>query len=246
MSGSQEGIMIRSWAGDAPLQCVILCAGRGKRMEPNSSVRPKVLEEVGGRPAIAHVIDYWTRFADEFVFIVGYRKEMVIEYASSLPIKSRFIEQGEPKGIAHAIMQAEGAVSDRFVVALGDCLCKGEFIFPQAMDQGVGVWKTANEKDITQSYSIELDGPFLKRVKEKPSVVENNLCGMGFYFFRKKVFDYIRETPPSALRNEVEITDVIQRMIDSGEEIRPLWFDGEYINITFPDDVERAERLLSS
>jgi hypothetical protein len=34
-------------------------------------------------------------------------------------------------------------------------------------------------------------------------------------------------------------------MIDSGEQISPVWFDGEYINITFPDDVERAERLLS-
>jgi dTDP-glucose pyrophosphorylase len=68
---------------------------------------------------------------------------------------------------------------------------------------------------------------------------------MGVYFFDKRVFDYIRKTPPSALRSEVEITDVIQNMIDAGERIAPVWFKGKYINVTYPEDIRKAEEVFA-
>jgi NDP-sugar pyrophosphorylase family protein len=33
-------------------------------------------------------------------------------------------------------------------------------------------------------------------------------------------------------------------MIDEGEEISPVSFDGEYINMTSPEDIIEAERML--
>ena len=67
---------------------------------------------------------------------------------------------------------------------------------------------------------------------------------MGFYFFNRKVFDYIRKTKPSSLRNEIEITDVIQNMIDDGQSITPVFFDGDYINLTYAEDLNRAKLML--
>jgi len=57
-------------------------------------------------------------------------------------------------------------------------------------------------------------------------------------------FDFIYKTPPSALRNEVEITDVIGNMIIAGEPISPVMFDGEYINVTCLDDLKKAREIL--
>ena len=50
--------------------------------------------------------------------------------------------------------------------------------------------------------------------------------------------DYIDKTPPSNLRNEIEITDVIQNMIDNKEQIKPVFFKGNYLNVTFPEDLK--------
>ena len=205
---------------------------------------PKVLANINGRPAVHHVIDFWRPWVDEFVFIVGYKKELVIEYISSLGIPASFVEQTEMRGIANAVMHAEGLVDERFVVVLGDCLCKGGFRFPDGLDQGFGVIETQNERDIRQSYSVEIQDGALRRVVEKPKELINNICGMGFYFFSRTLFEYIRKTPPSALRGEVEITDVIQGMIDGGERVSPVWFDGDYINLTYPEDIERASHIF--
>ncbi|MEE9322964.1 MAG: hypothetical protein V3U72_00310, partial [Candidatus Aenigmarchaeota archaeon] len=53
-------------------------------------------------------------------------------------------------------------------------------------------------------------------------------------------------TPPSKLRNEIEITDVMQKMIDSGITLKPVKLKGKYINVTYPEDLEKARRVLSS
>ena len=80
---------------------------------------------------------------------------------------------------------------------------------------------------------------------EKPKVLPNNLCGMGFYFFGREVFDHADETPPSKLRGEVEITDTLQVMIDSGAPLLPVHFNGSYLNVTYREDIPRAEAMLS-
>ena len=113
------------------------------------------------------------------------------------------------------------------------------------MVQGVGVWETANLEDIKQSYSVDIRDGILSRVEEKPGQVKNNLCGLGFYFFDRRVFGYIERARPSSLRGEVEITDTIQDMINGGEEISPVYLDGDYLNVTFPEDLSRAAGLVS-
>jgi glucose-1-phosphate thymidylyltransferase len=236
--------VLTNWISEEPLKCIVLCAGEGSRMNPLAAHKPKVMTEISGKPLIHYVIEYWRRFTKEFIFIVGYKKDMVIDHTKRESIHTEIVEQEERKGIAHAISLVEGLVPDKFIVVLGDCLCNGIFEFSQEMDQGIGVWKTSNKQDILQSYSVEISGKLVNKVVEKPTTVVNDLCGMGFYFFRKKLFQYITQTHPSPLRNEIEITDVIQKMIEAGEPVHPVWFRGDYLNVTFPEDIENAQRVI--
>lgn len=235
--------MNRPWSGYKNLKCVILCAGKGRRTLPHSSGKAKAMIEINGKPLLGYVVNYWKRFTNHFIFVVGYKKEQIMEFVKELPTNSQFVEQKELKGIAHALLCAESFLGNRFIVVLGDCICKGNFDFPKDMEQGVGVWKTNNLQDIKRSYSIEIRGDLISKVKEKPKRIINNLCGMGFYFFNRRVFDYIRLTKPSKLRNEIEITDVIQKMIDGGEKIRPVFFEGNYLNITYPKDLQMRREV---
>lgn len=226
------------------LICVVLCAGRGLRITPYSETMPKVMIKIKDKPVLGYVIDYWKNYTNNFIFVVGYKKEQVIDYVSSLPIKAQFIEQKELRGIADAISYVKDFITDDFIVVLGDCLCHGQFNMPKNMKQGVGVWKTDDVSFIKQNYSVEIKGDVICRVCEKPTIIINNLCGMGVYLFNKKVFDYIKNTKPSELRNEVEITDTIQNMINDGEEIKPIFFKGKYLNVTYPYDVKEAQNII--
>ena len=225
--------------------CVVLCAGRGNRLLPFSLEKPKAMLEIKEKPILSYVIDYWKRYTDSFVFVVRYKKEEIIKYAGKLPLNVSFVEQGRPRGIADAIFRAKNKVSRDFIVVLGDCICRGKFSFPPRMEQGVGIWKTAKPQDIKQSFSIEIENKIISRVEEKPRIIRNNLCGMGFYFFNQKVFNYIKLTAPSRLRNEVEITDVIQNMISADEKISPVFFKGDYLNITYAEDLRRAQLIFA-
>ncbi len=168
----------------------------------------------------------------------------VIDY---LPRNSIYVFQDSQKGIADAILKVEPLIEDeKFVVALGDCIQVGEWVEPQGPTElGVGIWETSDTRAIRSSYSVEIKDGYVSKVVEKPQELVNNYCGMGTYFFDRRVFNYIRKTPKSSLRNEVEITDTIQLMVASGERISPVFFKGNYLNVTYPEDIARAEELLS-
>jgi dTDP-glucose pyrophosphorylase len=230
------------WFNYPKLQCVILCAGKGLRF--SSSEQPKTMVKIKNKPILGYIVDYWSNFTKDFIFVVGYKKEKIIDYVQKLSINKKFVEQKELKGVGDALRYAEDFVSERFIVILGDCICKGEFSFPEDMEQGIGVWRTLNSDDIKRSYSVEVKGGYVCRVVEKPKKLINDFCGMGFYFFDKRVFDYIKNTKPSKLRNEIEITDCLQNMIDVGEKITPIYFKRKYLNITYPYDLKRAYEIL--
>lgn len=223
------------------MKCVILCAGRGHRM---GSETPKVLIPINGKPLIYHVMDIWRNSVDEFIFVVGYKWQEVTKH---LPYASIFIMQEPQKGIADAILQIKGVLyeEEKFVVALGDCLQVGRWIIPPEIKLGIGIWETKDKDMIKRNYSVEVVNSLVSKVVEKPKSPPNNYCGMGTYFFDGRVFNYIKKTPINPLRNEKEITDTIQLMINSGEKITPVLFKGEYLNVTYPEDIKKAEKLLS-
>jgi len=235
--------MNHSWF-NKNLKCIVLCGGLGSRLLPLSLEKQKGMIEISGQPIIKYIIDYWLKFTNDFIFVVKYKKEGLIEYLKTLPIYSTFIEPRELKGIGDGLLEVAHLINDNFITVLGDCYCHGKFNFPENFEQGLGVWSTLFEEDIKRSYSIEIDNGKVNKVIEKPQKLLNNLCGLGFYFFKPDVFNYIRKSPPD-LNGRRGITEVIQLMIDSGEIVKPLFFQGNYINVTYKEDLERLEKLIN-
>lgn len=226
-------------------KCVVLCGGKGTRLLPVTASKQKTMIEIAGKPILKHIIDYWSQYTNDFIFIVYYKKEEIINYVKTLPIRSEFVELDELKSLAHGLKSAEKLLPENFVAVLGDCLVKGDFHFPPEMKQGIGVWKTNVENDIKKSYSVETDGMIARKLVEKPKKLINDLCGMGVYFFNHKIFDYIDKTRPSALKGEVELTDVIQNMVYGEKIIHAVSFNGHYVNINGSEDLKRAEDIFN-
>ena len=103
----------------APLHVVILAAGEGKRMK---SAVPKVLQQIAGRPMLAHAVDAARALDPAGVHIVyGHGGEQVRAAFADQP-DLHWAEQARQLGTGHAVQQAMPNVPDdvRVLVLYGD------------------------------------------------------------------------------------------------------------------------------
>ena len=91
----------------------------------------------------------------------------------------------------------------------------------------------------------------MHRVIEKPRYVDSQLKGCGLYVFDQHIFDAIRRTPRTAMRDEYEITDSIQILINDGYVVHHHPIVERDLNLTKPEDlltinlIELARRGLT-
>src|SRR5260370_16840180 len=81
------------------------------------------------------------------------------------------------------------------------------------------------------------------RLVEKPTAPKSDLALVGVYMFSPAVFDSVKRITPS-FRNELEITDAIQDLIDRGLEVRPHLVDGWWKDTGKLEDMLEANRLI--
>lgn len=63
------------------MKAVILAGGFGTRLGEETSIRPKPLVEIGGRPIIWHIMKYYSYFGiNDFVILLGYKGYMIKEF----------------------------------------------------------------------------------------------------------------------------------------------------------------------
>jgi len=221
------------------MKLVIPCAGRGTRLGLNV---PKALTKVNSRSLLGHITCFWSSIVDEYIIVVSPSNQAAVMRESG---KATFVLQDKPNGLADAILCTEPYIEGKFILNLGDCLCRGTFDeIPLGL--GIGVWSTRNLYEVNKSYHVDsvVDNN-VRHLVEKPNIeqVTTELnCGMGIYFLDERVFKYIRNIQIEP--GDGDFTEVLQNMISNGEEITPVVFRGDYINVTYPQDIKRAEEIF--
>jgi glucose-1-phosphate thymidylyltransferase len=167
---------------------------------------------------------------------------------SRFGVKITYVQQDEPRGIAHAIGLCEGFVGvDDFVVYLGDNMLQHGIGDPAAsfVKDHYDAMVLLKEVDDPSSFGVaELDsGGRLVRVVEKPKKPVSRNAVIGVYFFRPSVFESIRGLRPSS-RGELEVTDTIQSMIDRGMNVGYSKVDGWWFDTGKKDDILYVNALV--
>lgn len=227
------------------MQAVIPIAGFGKRLKPHTHSLPKVLLNVGGKPIIGHILD---KLLEEKIydttFIIGYMGEMIVDYVKdNYPdINASYVEQKELLGLGHAIYTAIPTFNnDELFIVLGDTIFDVDLKHVlNAEYSSLGV----KEIDDPKRFGVAvLENDKVVKLVEKPQTPVSKLALVGLYYVKnsKLLAKCLNEIIEKEIKtkNEYQLTDALQLMIEKGEVVTTFPVHGWY-------DCGKPETLLAT
>ena len=166
---------------------------------------------------------------------------------SKFGLSITYIEQDEPLGLAHAVLTAEEFLGDEpFVMYLGDNLLRDgitELVKTFREDAPDALILLTPVPDPEHYGVAELADGRVSRLVEKPPDPKTDLALVGVYMFTPEIFRAARAIEPST-RDELEITDAIQHLVDSGSRVDPHIVHGWWKDTGQVEDMLEANRLI--
>jgi glucose-1-phosphate thymidylyltransferase len=236
------------------VKALVLAGGEGTRLRPITHTSAKQLVPVANKPILYYALESVAAAGITDVGIVVGDTASAIEAAvgdgSAFGLRSTYIRQDAPRGLAHAVLVSRDFLGDDdFVMYLGDNLLQRDI--RALVDDFVARPPTvaasillAKVPDPTRFGVAELDDEgHVVHLVEKPADPPSDLALVGVYLFGPHVHEAVRAIRPSA-RGELEITDAIQWLIDHGHAVRSQLLDGWWIDTGKLTPLLEANRLV--
>jgi glucose-1-phosphate thymidylyltransferase len=234
------------------MKALVLAGGKGTRLRPITFTRAKQLVPVANKPILFYAIEAIRDAGiSDIGVIVGDTADEVraaLGDGSKWGVAVTYIPQEAPLGLAHAVKIAEEYMAgDSFVMYLGDNLiANGISRFVDEFRAGTADAQIllAHVPNASSFGVAELgsDGRIVRLV-EKPKAPPSDLALVGVYLFNSRVFEAVNAIEPSA-RGELEITDAIQWLVDSGAAVHPHIVEGWWKDTGKLDDMLEANRIM--
>ncbi len=161
--------------------------------------------------------------------------------------KVTYIAQDAPRGLAHAVLISESFLGrEPFVMYLGDNLLAGSiapFVNDFLINTPAAQILLTRVPDPERFGVAELKNGAVVKLTEKPRDPKSDLALVGVYLFGPDVFESVKRITPS-FRNELEITDAIQDLIDHGLTVNPHIVAGWWKDTGKLEDLLEANRLI--
>ena len=233
------------------LKGLVLSGGAGTRLRPITHTSAKQLVPVANRPVLFYGLDALRAAGVTDVGIVVGDTHAEIEAAvgdgSALGLRVTYIRQEAPLGLAHAVLAAEEFLAGSpFVMYLGDNLLRDGIteLVDRFRAGTCDAMILLQRVPDPESYGVaELEDGRVVRLTEKPPEPRSDLALVGVYMFTAAIVESARAIRPSG-RGELEITDAIQHMIDSGLTVEPHEVTGWWKDTGRLEDMLEANRLV--
>lgn len=234
------------------MKAIVLCAGKGTRLYPVTLTMPKPLVPVANKPLLKYAIETLIGMGATEIGLVVNSLDSPIrtqlgDGLESVGVPLTYIAQENPRGLAHAVKLAQPFIGDQpFIVYLGDNIFQDRMrvLYQQFEQTGASAALALTIVPNPSAFGIaELEQGAIRRLIEKPKVPPSNLAIAGVYVFQPDIFDAIEQIKPS-WRNELEITDAIQHLIDQKKTVIPYVVEGWWIDAGNADSIVLANQLV--
>jgi len=220
---------------------VVLAGGKGRRLEPYTTVLPKPLVPVGDYPILELILRQLKKFGWQNIYLaVGHLAGLIEAYfgnGEKLGINLKYSYEEKPLGTVGPLKLLEGKLSESFLVMNGDVLTDMNLIeFEEFHRKEKGTLTIAvNERSVEIDFGvIQLDGKRIVGYKEKPK--ESFWVSMGIYFFEKKALRFVPEG------KRFDIPDLVIELIKRGENVCAFPYRGFWLDIGREEDLRRAQK----
>ena len=228
------------------MKAIIPAGGAGTRLRPITHTSAKQLVPVANKPILFYGLEAIAAAGIvEVGIIVGDTADEIraaVGDGERWGVRVTYLPQDEPRGLAHCVHIArEFLGDDDFVMYLGDNLLgEGvtEFVRLFSEEKAAARILLAKVPDPQHFGVAELDDEGrVVRLIEKPKSPPSDLALVGVYLFDRTIHEAVRAIQPS-WRDELEITDAIQWLIDQGHPVRSQVVTGYW------KDTGQVEALL--
>ncbi len=227
------------------MHAVILAAGRGKRMGALTETLPKPMLQVAGKTLLEHKFDALPEDVHEIVLVVGYLKEKIVErFGDSYKGKKlTYIEQENiVGGTMDALLQARDVLKEKFLVMMGDDIYAPEDIRTVLSHE----WALL----VARVPDTSVGGRIMEKEGRVTDILEHSVSGEGFistnlFALDPRIFEHapVPKTPGST---EIGLPQTVLSASRTSGIPLSLVEAGRWIQITSPEDIARAERMLST
>ena len=227
---------------------IILHGGHGTRLRPLTHTGPKQLLPIANKPMSEFCLESIkeTGITDIAIIIGGLGANKVREYYGSgenFGVNISYIEQDEPRGIAHAIRLCKEFIkNEKFLVFLGDNIIQRSITsFVKNFENSqFDATLVLCEVDNPSRFGIaDVKNEKITKIIEKPKDPPSNLAVTGIYLLSPKIFDVIDNLKPS-WRNELEITDALDILLKQNNNISFEVITDYWKDTGTPDDIIHA------
>lgn len=182
------------------MKAVILCAGKGTRMQHLTADTPKPLLIYKDKTLIEHKLIALPDHIDDVVLVVGYLGESIRSYFGDVwhggkedAKKIHYVEQTEMLGTAHALLQAKHLLDEPFIVLMGDDLYGKEDLEILARSETQNNWAILVERSehLQNGGKIVIDeqGNLKEIAEDKAGNIPYNFVYTGACLLTPEVFD---------------------------------------------------------
>jgi len=201
------------------MKVAILAGGLGTRLSEETTIKPKPMVEVGGKPMLWHIMNIYAAYGfKEFVVALGYKGEIVKDYFINYHYRARSLtvklitgeimahdKDGEDWTIhlldTGAETQTGGRIKlisqfigqEAFMVTYGDGV--SNVCIPDLLDFHRSHGKLATLTAVrppARFGQMELEEDQVKQFEEKPQIGEGWING-GFFVLEPQIRDYITD-----------------------------------------------------
>ncbi len=201
------------------MKAVILAGGMGTRISEETTLRPKPMIDIGGKPVLWHILKIYSQHGiNDFIICLGYKGYMVKEYFANYflhtsdvtfdlannrmevhrqhaePWRVTLVDTGDQTQTGGRLKRVQNYLDDdTFCFTYGDGLADIDITAQLAFHKArAGLATMCAVQPPGRFGAIDIQDNRITRFEEKPSGDGSWING-GFFILERKVLDYIKD-----------------------------------------------------